>query len=184
MTGVKYHFNFDYETFLFRYMYWTDWGEIPKIERAGMDGNQLQRSVIVKDNIYWPNGLTLDYEDSQIYWADAKLTFIHSCNFDGSNRRVVISGNLPHPFALTLYDRTLYWTDWKDQSIHSCDKITGSNRKTIYREIYSPMDIHSFNARRQPKGNGVIFDIVVVYLLHYTENNSETVCLEYSRPWI
>ena len=134
------------------YMYWTDWGEMPKIERAGMDGNQLQRSVIIKDHIYWPNGLTLDYEDSQIYWADAKLTFIHSCNFDGSNRRVVIAGNLPHPFALTLYDRTLYWTDWKDRSIHSCDKITGSNRKTIHREIYSPMDIHSFNARRQPKG--------------------------------
>lgn len=140
-------------------MYWTDWGEMPKIERAGMDGNQFQRSVIIKDNIYWPNGLTLDYEDSQIYWADAKLTFIHSCNFDGSNRRVVIAGNLPHPFALTLYDRTLYWTDWRDRSIHSCDKITGSNRKTIHREIYSPMDIHSFNARRQPKGNGVVFDI-------------------------
>ncbi|XP_076116037.1 low-density lipoprotein receptor-related protein 6-like isoform X1 [Mytilus galloprovincialis] len=133
------------------YMYWTDWGETPKIERAGMDGTHAHRSVIIKENIHWPNGLTLDYEDSQIYWADAKNAFIHSCKFDGSDRRVVVEGELPHPFALTLYDRTLYWTDWKDRSINSCDKITGSNRRVILRDIYSPMDIHSFSARRQPK---------------------------------
>lgn len=133
-------------------MYWIDCGETPKIERAGMDGTHAHRSVIIKENIHWPNGLTLDYEDSQIYWTDAKNAFIHSCKFDGSDRRVVVEGELPHPFALTLYDRTLYWTDWKDRSINSCDKITGSNRRVILRDIYSPMDIHSFSARRQPKG--------------------------------
>ena len=58
-------------------MYWTDWGEIPKIERAGMDGKPRSRQVIVQENIYWPNGLTLDYDISKIYWADAKLSFIH-----------------------------------------------------------------------------------------------------------
>ena len=41
-------------------MYWTDWGEVPKIERAGMDGSD--RFVIINTEIYWPNGLTLDYE--------------------------------------------------------------------------------------------------------------------------
>ncbi len=58
-------------------MYWTDWGEVPKIERAGMDGTPRSRQVIIRENIYWPNGLTLDYELSKIYWADAKLNFIH-----------------------------------------------------------------------------------------------------------
>ena len=61
-------------------MYWTDWGEGPKIERAGMDGSS--RSIIVNTDIYWPNGLTLDYEEQKLYWADAKLNFIHKSNLD------------------------------------------------------------------------------------------------------
>lgn len=68
----------------FRFMYWTDWGEVPKIERAGMDGSD--RFVIINTEIYWPNGLTLDYEERKLYWADAKLNFIHRSNLDGTNR--------------------------------------------------------------------------------------------------
>ena len=60
-----------------RYMYWTDWGEHPKIERAGMDGGHNSRRVIINKDIFWPNGLTLDYQDSKIFWADAKMHFIH-----------------------------------------------------------------------------------------------------------
>lgn len=58
-------------------MYWTDWGEEPKIEKAGMDGKEETRTVLIKDNIRWPNGLTLDYDTSKIYWADAKLSRIN-----------------------------------------------------------------------------------------------------------
>ena len=76
----------------FSYIYWTDWGEVPKIERAGMDGNMATRSVIISEDIHWPNGLTLDYASQRVFWADAKLSFIHSCNYDGSDRRVVIEG--------------------------------------------------------------------------------------------
>lgn len=145
-------------------MYWTDWGEMPKIERAGMNGAPHSRSVIIKDNIYWPNGLTLDYQASKIFWADAKLSFIHSCNFDGSGRSVVVDGSLPHPFALTLYDDTLYWTDWQTRSIHSCNKHTGGDKKKVHSNIYSPMDIHAFNPKRQPKSK-FINPVHVILLL-------------------
>lgn len=67
-----------------RYMYWTDWGETPRIERAGMDGST--RKVIVDSDIYWPNGLTIDLDEQKLYWADAKLSFIHRANLDGSLR--------------------------------------------------------------------------------------------------
>ncbi|VFV38595.1 low-density lipoprotein [Lynx pardinus] len=66
------------------YMYWTDWGETPRIERAGMDGST--RKIIVDSDIYWPNGLTIDLEEQKLYWADAKLSFIHRANLDGSFR--------------------------------------------------------------------------------------------------
>lgn len=57
-------------------MFWTDWGEVPKIERAGMNGDLSTRKVIVSENIYWPNGLTIDFHTKQIYWVDGKLGFI------------------------------------------------------------------------------------------------------------
>ncbi|XP_050407937.1 low-density lipoprotein receptor-related protein 6 [Patella vulgata] len=134
------------------YMYWSDWGETPKIERAGMDGKHLTRKAIITENVYWPNGLTLDYDDSKIFWADGKLSYIHKCNFDGSDRRVVVEGSLPHPFALTLEGESLFWTDWKTHSIHMCDKKTGLQKSVVHDNIFSPMDIHVYTATRQPTG--------------------------------
>lgn len=70
-------------------MFWTDWGENPKIERAGMDGDSATRKVIVKDEIFWPNGLTVDYDQRVIYWADARLSYIASVDFHGEKRTKV-----------------------------------------------------------------------------------------------
>lgn len=35
-------------------MYWSDWGNHPKIETAAMDGTL--RETLVEDNIQWPTG--------------------------------------------------------------------------------------------------------------------------------
>lgn len=51
-------------------MYWTDWGNMPRIERSEMDGGK--RVVIISDALGWPNGLTIDKENSQLVWADAR----------------------------------------------------------------------------------------------------------------
>lgn len=58
-------------------MYWTDWGEIPKIERAALDGSD--RVVLVNTSLGWPNGLALDYDEGKIYWGDAKTDKIEVC---------------------------------------------------------------------------------------------------------
>ncbi|KAK3726510.1 hypothetical protein QZH41_014244, partial [Actinostola sp. cb2023] len=129
------------------YMFWTDWGEIPKIERAGMDGSN--RTVIVKTNIYWPNGLTIDYKDNKIFWTDAKMNHIESTNFNGNRGRHIVRRSLPHPFALSLYGNKLYWTDWTTRSIHSCNKNTGHGIQTLKSNIDSPMDIHVYEPERQ-----------------------------------
>ena len=67
-------------------MFWTDWGENPKIERAGMNGDPATRKIIVDKDIDWPNGLTVDYEERIIYWADARQSYIASVDYDGKNR--------------------------------------------------------------------------------------------------
>lgn len=97
----------------YRLMFWTDWGEVPKIERAGMNGDPKTRKVIVKEDIYWPNGLTVDYANNLIYWMDAKLQFIDTINFNGLNRKRIVKNSLQYPYALTFFNDKLYWTDWK-----------------------------------------------------------------------
>lgn len=54
---------------VFSYMYWTDWGEHAKLERAAMDGSD--RVVLINNNLGWPNGLAIDKAGSQLLWADA-----------------------------------------------------------------------------------------------------------------
>lgn len=52
-----------------------------------MDGTK--RKSIVVDDIFWPNGLTIDYTESKIYWADAKHHVIERALFDGQERKRV-----------------------------------------------------------------------------------------------
>lgn len=43
-----------------RYLFWTEWGQYPRIERSRLDGTQ--RLVLVNVSISWPNGISIDYE--------------------------------------------------------------------------------------------------------------------------
>ena len=55
-------------------MFWSDWGSDPRIEKAGMDGRQ--REVLTRENVAWPNGITLDLVLETVYWVDVKLHLI------------------------------------------------------------------------------------------------------------
>lgn len=107
------------------FMYWTDWGSNPRIERAGMDGSH--RQIIVGTNIKWPNGLTLDLVMNRIYWVDAKLNIMSSCNFDGGDRRVILYSSefLRHPFSITTFEDYVYWTDWDKGAVFRANKFNG-----------------------------------------------------------
>lgn len=93
-------------------MFWTDWGENPKIERAGMNGDPETRVMLVNQNIYWPNGITIDYETETIYWVDGKEQFMDSMDFNGMNRKHIVQ-KLVYPVAVTKFNDRIYWTDWK-----------------------------------------------------------------------
>ncbi|XP_059051324.1 low-density lipoprotein receptor-related protein 6 [Achroia grisella] len=130
-------------------LFWTDWGEVPKIERSGMNGDPLTRKVIVKDNIFWPNGITIDYDKNLIYWVDAKLHFVDVVDFNGENRRKVVNGGLEYPYALTIFNDKLYWTDWKTWSIHSWDISTNGPIKDLIKSNPVPVDIKAYDGSRQ-----------------------------------
>lgn len=79
-------------------MFWSDWGEKPKIERSSMDGTS--RIVVIKDKLMWPNGLAIDHSALKIYWADGGNKAIEYAGFDGTSRKTLI-GNCTPPCSST-----------------------------------------------------------------------------------
>ncbi|XP_065088688.1 low-density lipoprotein receptor-like isoform X1 [Ochlerotatus camptorhynchus] len=136
------------------WMYWTDWGTTPRIERAGMDGTH--RQVIVTYEVKWPNGITLDLVRKRVYWVDAKLNTISSCDYDGSKRTVVLysADYLRHPFSITTFEDYIYWTDWDKESVFKASKFNGKDIEpvTAMHMLQHPMTIHVYHPYRQPDG--------------------------------
>lgn len=54
-----------------------------------MDGSN--RRIIADKDLFWPNGLTIDYAGHRMYWVDAKHHVIERADLDGQNRKAVIS---------------------------------------------------------------------------------------------
>lgn len=67
----------DFSLYLCSYIYWTDWGDRPRIERADMDGNN--RLTIISKALKWPNGLTIDKETRRLIWNDATTEVSYQC---------------------------------------------------------------------------------------------------------
>lgn len=133
-----------------RWLFWTDWGENPRIERIGMDGQN--RSTIINTKIYWPNGLALDTATQRVYFADSKLDFIDLCYYNGTGRQQVVAGShyLLHPHSLTLFEETLYWTDRQLNRVLSAHKFRGSNQTVVSHLISQPLSIHVHHPSLQP----------------------------------
>uniref|UniRef100_A0A3P9JW44 EGF-like domain-containing protein n=1 Tax=Oryzias latipes TaxID=8090 RepID=A0A3P9JW44_ORYLA len=133
---------------LFRYVFWTDWGEKAFIGRVGMDGTN--KTAVITSKLEWPNGITIDYTNDKLYWSDAHLNYIEYSNLDGQHRHTVYDGNLPHPFALTVFEDTVYWTDWNTRTVEKGNKYDGSSREVLVNTTHRPFDVHVCHPYRQP----------------------------------
>uniref|UniRef100_A0A673I2Y7 EGF-like domain-containing protein n=1 Tax=Sinocyclocheilus rhinocerous TaxID=307959 RepID=A0A673I2Y7_9TELE len=131
------------------FMYWTEWGGRPKIDRAAMDGSGR---ITLVPNVGRANGLTIDYTERRLYWTDLDTTLIESSNMLGLEREV-IADDLPHPFGLTQYQDYIYWTDWSQRSIERANKTSGQNRTIIQGHLDYVMDILVFHSSRQSGWN-------------------------------
>ena len=136
-------------------MFWSDWGETPRIVRASMDGSG--RRNIITSGIKWPNGLAVDYDEPKLFWLDAHKDYsrLECSDLDGSNRKKLIGSSLPHPFSITIYHERVYWTDWERLSIESCNKKTGHEKWLVKDQIKDLMDLQAFEPERQPHGMNI-----------------------------
>ena len=134
-----------------RRMYWTDWGAVAKIERASMDGTS--REVLHNTSLVWPDALTLDYDAQILYWMDAYLDKFESSDVDGSNRRLISTTHIYHPFGITFYQSRVYWTDWQFNAILSVQVSHPTQLSVLVQGlVLPPMGISVVSVDRQPTG--------------------------------
>ncbi len=128
------------------YLFWTDVGRNPMVARSSLAGSNFK--ALITTNIKWPNGLTIDFDQDKLYWADAYFDKIESSDLDG-NYRTVLTASM-HPFAITVHHHYIYWTDWSSNSIYRAEKYRGSNTVSLATNLPNrPMDIHVWSEQRQ-----------------------------------
>lgn len=76
---------------LCRMLFFTDYGNVAKVERCNMDGTNRTRLVDYK--IEQPTAVALDVVKKLVYWADAYLDYIDVVDYNGRNRHTIIHGS-------------------------------------------------------------------------------------------
>ncbi|XP_072105063.1 low-density lipoprotein receptor-related protein 1-like [Mobula birostris] len=122
-------------------MFWTNWNEqYPSIMRATLSGASV--SVIIGTDIRTPNGLAIDHPSEKLYFSDATLDKIERCEYDGSNRKVILKSEPVHSFGLAVYGNFIFWTDWVRRAVLRADKYTGGDLRVLRADIpQQPMGI-------------------------------------------
>lgn len=104
------------------------------------------RRVIIENQIKWPNGLAIDRIESRLYWNDAKILTIESSDFNGHDRKTLLS-QVPYPYGIVIVGPHIYWTDWKTKALHRADKTNGEDQITIRENLEGLMDIRAIQVQ-------------------------------------
>ncbi|KAB0798924.1 hypothetical protein PPYR_06804 [Photinus pyralis] len=179
------------------YLYWSDWGASPKIERSYMDGSS--RKAIITAKLGFPNGLVIDYAAKRLYWTDARWDRIETSDLHGQNRIQLVHSepNAPttHPFGLTQYGDYMYWTDWYQKLIVRADKASGKSSAIIRSNLDGAMGITTVSASRQQgwnpcaENNGGCTHLCFFKARNYTcgcpdENDGNKTCHHEPSTWL
>ena len=89
--------NLFLSTFPHSYVFFTNHGESPRVERINMDGSNRVK-IIENRQVVRPSGLTLDLVNRHVYSADSYLDTIERADYDGANRIPVLKHVWVHIF--------------------------------------------------------------------------------------
>ena len=155
-----------------RFIFWSDWGRFPRIERANMDGSN--RQAIITTKIYWPNGLAIDLHRERLYFTDAHLDYIESCDYYG-NRRVQIVANdllVHHPHSLAIFENVVYWVDRGHQMLMKVNRFDPKNKTSVTQLSSQALTVKVAHALLQPLEENPCSRANCEHLCLLTSNNS------------
>jgi hypothetical protein len=94
--------------FLFiSYLYWTEGGLRPHIERSGLDGSDRQIVFNMTGKNMMLSALTLDIDDNAIYWCDNRLHKIRRISTTNFTDHVEVASMGCD--SISVYGDKLYW---------------------------------------------------------------------------
>ena len=134
-----------------RYLFWADYGQNPKIERALLDGTN--RTVLVSSGIITPRGLALDWQTGYVYWVDDSLDMIARVNPQGGETEIVRYGSrYPTPYGITVFESSIIWVDRNLKKVFQASKEPGSTEQpaVIRDNVNMLRDVSIFDQRTQP----------------------------------
>nr|XP_061804188.1 very low-density lipoprotein receptor-like [Nerophis lumbriciformis] len=133
-------------------MIWTEIGNVPKIERAGMDGSE--RRLLVNSSLGWPGGVAVDALTDRVYWTDEKLKAIGSATLDGGDIQILQMKETTNPFSLAVFNDMLFWSDAKRRVVLAAHKVTGKNVRVLLKRLRQPFGVKIVHQiLQQSKGN-------------------------------
>ncbi|XP_007943117.1 low-density lipoprotein receptor-related protein 5 [Orycteropus afer afer] len=124
------------------YLYFTNMQErTAKIERAALDGTE--REVLFTTGLIRPVALVVDNTLGKLFWVDADLKRVESCDLSGANRLTLEDANIVQPVGLAVLGSHLYWADRQQQMIERVEKTTGEQRTRVQGRIAHLTGIHA-----------------------------------------
>ena len=108
--------------FLNSWLYWTDWGDTARIQRASMDGQTIETVHNQSTSVRRPQALTIDYDSQTLYWSDDSLNIILSSQVEpGSEIKNISSYNF-NTSSMVIFGSSLYITDHYGVQSHSVNR--------------------------------------------------------------
>ena len=121
-------------------MYWTNRGFGTQIQRADLDGSNVEDLITTETGV--PDGIALDLTEGKMYWT-SRVGEIRRANLDGSNAEHLITEavKFPQGIALDVAGGKMYWTDRDTNKIQRAN-LDGSNVEDLITSgIGAPRDI-------------------------------------------
>lgn len=119
-----------------RYLFWTDGGQTPKIERSLLDGTN--RTILASESLASPRGLTVDYTNDFLYWTDDVLDMISRMAIDGTQRQIIRYGSrYPSPVGMAIFGNYMLWVDKKLEKLFQASKDPATTDQAEVNKLVS-----------------------------------------------
>ena len=113
----------EFGAFLHRLMFWNSQGGY-KVKKSNLDGTQ--RFAIVKSNIIWPNGITLDRRNKLVYWVETWNGAVNSVDYNGNNRTLLFQQNYFSSDTVSFISPYLFVIGQHRNRIYKIDVFNGT----------------------------------------------------------
>ena len=134
----------------FSYIYWSDWGDKPKIERANLSGKD-RITIVDHHYVKWVSSIAVDPTLERIYWIDMNKRHIYSSDVNGKQKMLTVSG-LTNPYGVAVFEDYVYWTDLRLKKLYKTNRFKPTEKIKLGSNLSQPMDIKVYHPLIQTEG--------------------------------